>query len=38
MNVTCGLEGQQFREEFKVGFFIKPPLKSSPNNKMLPSF
>ena len=28
MNVTCGLEGQQFREEFKVGFFIKPSLKS----------
>ena len=34
-NVDSGLPGQYFRNEIGVGFLIEPPLKSSPNNKML---
>ena len=36
-NVTSGLKGRQFRICIGVGLFIKPTLKSSPSNKMLPS-
>ena len=31
--VDSGLEGQQFRNEIRVGFFIEPPLKSSPEER-----
>ena len=37
-NVNSGLEGQHFRNYIGVGIFITTPLKSSPNDKMLPSF
>ena len=32
------LKGQKFKTSIGVGILIKPPLKSSPNDKMLPSF
>ena len=38
MNVNSGLEGQHFKNQIEVGFPIEPPLKSSPNDKMLSSF
>ena len=34
-SVNSGPEGQQFRNEIRVGFLIEPPLKSSPNEKLL---
>jgi hypothetical protein len=37
-NVNSGLKGQQFINLIRVGFLFLPPLKSSPNDKMLPSF
>ena len=37
-NVDSSLEGQYFRNLIGVGFFIKPLLQSSPNDKMVPMF
>ena len=36
MNVNSGIEGHHSRNYIMVGFFIKHPLKSPPNDKMLP--
>ena len=37
-NVNSGFEEKQFRNCIRVDFAIEPPLKSSQNDKMLPSF
>ena len=37
-DVNSGLQGQQFRNLIGVCFLIEPPFKSSPNDRMLPSF
>jgi hypothetical protein len=37
-NVNSGFGGQHFRNEMGVALLIEPPLKSSPNDKMLPLF